>query len=105
MNGSFPQSDTRILLPGLPRIHAIWEAPTATAPRGSTGPNDFVGYVGEAVTAAWIHDLGNTDFGAVGGWGAPCQVRFDASRCSPLYGASTTVQPNALTVNYYIRAL
>ena len=29
---------------------------------------------------------------------------LDASRCSPVYGRSTTVQPAALTVNYFIRA-
>ena len=29
---------------------------------------------------------------------------FDASRCSSIYGNSTTVQPPALTINYYIRA-
>ena len=29
---------------------------------------------------------------------------FDASRCSPIYSNSTTVQPSAITVNYFIRA-
>lgn len=29
---------------------------------------------------------------------------FDANRCSKVYGRSTTVQPSALTVNYFIRA-
>lgn len=31
-------------------------------------------------------------------------ANFDASRCSPIYGRSTTVQPPAYTVRYYIRA-
>ena len=31
-------------------------------------------------------------------------VYFDASRCSPIYGRSNTVQPPSLTVRYYIRA-
>lgn len=31
-------------------------------------------------------------------------VNFDASRCSPIYGNSTTVQPPAVTVRYYIKA-
>ena len=29
-------------------------------------------------------------------------LHFDASRCSAIYGASTTVQPPAYTVRYYI---
>ena len=29
---------------------------------------------------------------------------FDASRCSPIYGNSTTVQPPAVTVKYFIKA-
>lgn len=29
---------------------------------------------------------------------------FDASRCSPIYGNSTTVQPPAVTVRYFIKA-
>lgn len=29
---------------------------------------------------------------------------FDASRSNPIYGKSTTVQPNALTMRYYIKA-
>ena len=32
-------------------------------------------------------------------------VTFNASSCSSVYGASTTVQPASATVNYYIRAL
>lgn len=35
---------------------------------------------------------------------ATSYVRFDASRSNPIYGRSTTVQPPALTVRYYIRA-
>ena len=31
-------------------------------------------------------------------------ANFDASRSNPIYGASTTVQPPAVTVRYYIRA-
>ena len=32
-------------------------------------------------------------------------IFFDASLCSPIYGASTTVQPPALTMNYIIRVI
>lgn len=31
-------------------------------------------------------------------------IDFNASRCSPIYGRSATVQPPAVTVRYYIRA-
>ena len=31
-------------------------------------------------------------------------MRFDASRCSAVYGRSTTIQPASTTVNYFIRA-
>lgn len=31
-------------------------------------------------------------------------ISFDASRCSPVYGKSVTVQPSAASVNFYIRA-
>lgn len=30
-------------------------------------------------------------------------IGFDAARCSPVYGKSDTVQPAAVTVNYYIQ--
>ena len=33
-----------------------------------------------------------------------CAWKFDASRCSPVYGLSTTVQPSAVAVNYFIKA-
>ena len=36
--------------------------------------------------------------------GGKKRVSFDASRSNPIYGNSTTVQPSALTVNYFIRA-
>ena len=32
------------------------------------------------------------------------RLGFDASRCSPIYGKSNTVQPPTVTVRYYIRA-
>ena len=32
------------------------------------------------------------------------RINFNASRCSSIYGNSTTVQPPAVTVRYYIRA-
>ena len=45
-------------------------------------------------------------FSGPDGWGclAPKDVSFDASRSNAIYGASTTVQPPAMTVRYYIKA-
>ena len=43
-------------------------------------------------------DLGITDYYDGGIY------KFDASRSNPIYGASETVQPPAMTVRYYIRA-
>ena len=43
---------------------------------------------------------GRSAGGGGGGWG----FTFDASRCSSIYGASTTVQPASYTVRYYIKA-
>ena len=31
-------------------------------------------------------------------------ITFDASRSNAIYGSSETIQPSAMTVNYYIRA-
>ena len=38
------------------------------------------------------------------GYPASDSCRFDASRCSSIYGNSTTVQPPAVTVRYFIKA-
>lgn len=45
---------------------------------------------------------GNSGFGD--GVGSDNIERFDASRCSKVYGRSTTVQPASITINYFIRA-
>lgn len=37
-------------------------------------------------------------------WYNENQLHFDASRCSPIYGRSWTVQPPAVTVRYFIKA-
>ena len=39
-----------------------------------------------------------------GGYGVYGKVNFNAYRCSPIYGNSTTVQPPAVTVQYLIKA-
>ena len=38
------------------------------------------------------------------GYPASDSCTFDASRCSPIYGRSSTVQPPAVTVRYFIKA-
>lgn len=38
------------------------------------------------------------------GYPASDSCTFDASRCSPIYGNSTTVQPPSVTVRYFIKA-
>ncbi|MCR4944748.1 MAG: hypothetical protein K5986_09960 [Clostridium sp.] len=42
--------------------------------------------------------LGESSYYSIDGFG------FDASRCSSIYGKSDTVQPEALAVNFYIKA-
>ena len=39
-----------------------------------------------------------------GGFSYQTTITFNASRSSQIYGNSTTVQPSAMTVNYFIRA-
>ena len=58
-----------------------------------------------AVDGAFDYEyVGRTDPGNVVGWIGLNKIIFDASRCSSIYGGSTTVQPPAVTVRYYIRA-
>lgn len=38
------------------------------------------------------------------GHSASDSCTFNASRCSPIYGRSSTVQPPAVTVRYFIKA-
>lgn len=58
-------------------------------------------YPGTPVTGAFYvgSGTGNGD----GGSGATIGIVLDASRSSGIYGASTTVQPPALTMRYYIK--
>ena len=50
-------------------------------------------------------EIGNACHYGSGTAGLPhsSQLSFDASRCSSVYGGSSTVQPNALTARYYIK--
>lgn len=48
-------------------------------------------------------DIGNKGYKG-GEYGAYGTVKFDASRCSSIYGNSDTVQPPAVTVRYLIKA-
>ena len=55
-----------------------------------------------AIRSSWFHS-GNG--GAHGDGALWTQIDIDASRSSPIYGRSETVQPPAYTVRYLIRAL
>lgn len=58
-------------------------------------------YPGTPITGAF-YESGGTSNGD-GGNGQTIGVTLDASRSSAIYGASTTVQPPALTMRYYIK--
>lgn len=82
---------------------------------GSTSPNKYIeaglpnitGYIG----AGWMSGAGafkNYQYWGVSGDGhgypSTDSCSFDASRSSPIYGKSTTVQPPAATVRWLIKA-
>ena len=82
---------------------------------GSTSPNQVIEAglpnITGFICAGWLS--GNGAFAANGytgasgdGHGYPLSdsCTFDASRCSPIYGKSNTVQPPAITVRWLIRA-
>ena len=97
-----PQRTSTYQEAGLPRITGYWQG--VGCQYGGWQYWHFTGYPG-AVTGAWngMSDA-VTDYGDAGGWGSTMEFQFDASRSNPIYGNSTTVQPSALTVNYFIRA-
>ena len=43
-------------------------------------------------------------YGAEGNWHMSMPITFNASLSNPIYGRSTTVQPSAVTVRYFIKA-
>ena len=63
----------------------------------SVGWNTGVTNTGAFYKVDGIGDDGNASATGVGG------VGFNASRCSSVYGASTTVQPPAITMRFYIK--
>ena len=64
---------------------------------------DSVGMVGGGIAnGAFAKGSRTGRYISSGGWDWK-SLTFDASRCSSIYGASTTVQPPALTMRYYIK--
>lgn len=72
---------------GLPNITGTW----------GVDSNASGGYSGA------VYQYGSLK-GASGGSNNNHKARFDASRCSSIYGASSTVQPASYLVRYYIKA-
>ena len=91
-SGKFLQMDTSKsigtnVVAGLPNITGTFDGNTDDGSTHKTGP-------------FYIHSTTGT--GANGGSGAGV-IGFDASRSNAIYGKSTTVQPPAMIVNYFIK--
>lgn len=63
----------------------------------------FVVHMTNPVSGAFYNGQSGYESKQYRDWNAR-QVVFDASRCSPVYGNSSTVQPPAVTVKYLIKA-
>lgn len=87
--GSNPGSFGQTINPGLPNITG--DIATESAFQGASG--------------AFYHWYTPDDGGFWGGDTQPDGVKFDASRCSAIYGASNTVQPKAFRIAYILRAI
>lgn len=68
-------------------------------------PNITAGWYGESAGAEGALYDGGTFNGknVEAGGSIDHYVKFDARRCSEVYGNSDTVQPNALTTRYYMK--
>ena len=81
-----------ILEAGLPNITAYF------------GCSRGFGRDGHSANGAF-YTSGRAEMGdSLSNWYNENQLHFDASRCSPIYGRSWTVQPPAVTVRYFIKA-
>ena len=81
-----------ILEAGLPNIIASFRC------------NRGFGRDGHSASGAF-YTSGRAEMGdSLSNWYNENQLHFDASRCSPIYGRSWTVQPPAVTVRYFIKA-
>jgi hypothetical protein len=84
------------------------EGSTVAGVAHAAGLPNITGYAGapyvniDPLTGAFYS--GDAYGGAAGGGNLFNRVYFDASRSSAIYGASNTVQPNALTCRYIIKA-
>jgi hypothetical protein len=63
----------------------------------------FVVHMTNPVSGAFYNGKSGYELKQYRDWNA-CQVVFDASRCSSVYGNSSTVQPPAVTVRWLIKA-
>ena len=95
-----PQKNPQVFQPGLPNIYGqIYN---------SVGGGLFHNCSGGStkMTGAFIAIPNGLDssIGVDPSGGKAKGFQIDASRCSEVYGRSGTVQPLAMTVNYFIRA-
>lgn len=66
---------------------------------GAIGP---IGIDGHTLNGAFSYGGKSGNLSNQGNW--DIYANFNAARCSPIYGRSTTVQPPAVTVKYIIKA-
>lgn len=88
---SYPQTTSAYFKSGLPEIWGQFESKAHVCSIGYPPKGAFKG------VSFGSGAIGN----GTSGWDA---WDFKASRCSEVYGRSMTVQPSAMTVNYFIRA-
>jgi hypothetical protein len=96
-DGKFPEGSTvagTVKQAGLPNIEG-----TASI-RGNGSWISLDGTNG----AFYTSDTNHVSYSPTGSSGLAGYFNFDASRSNPIYGASNTVQPNALTCRYIIKA-
>ena len=105
MGSTVPNLEGRFLegTTGTPRSFKNAGLPNIT---GTTATSNDLNFYTHVFTGAfyWSYD-DNSAWNANDRDGVSvARIGFDASRCSPIYGASDTVQPASYTVRYYIKA-
>lgn len=93
--GRFLQADAvagNTIEAGLPNI----TAETTTNNESTSDENCWGAFYSSSNTSLWYGDNIH--------WSGIRNLAFDASRSNPIYGASDTVQPPAVTVRYFIKA-
>ena len=72
----------------------------------SAGVPNITGFIGQETDASGVGGVfywSDEIVGGSTGEGGDFKIYFDASRCSTVFGNSDTVQPSALTCQYYIK--